>query len=134
MLHIRRDSKTRRLSLHQLIKDLQVDASQKTVRNALHDLGYYHKVAISLVETSITVYKEASALTVENWMGVTFTDEMSVKVGIETHTRDIVWRKDDEKFHPDCINYRKRRSGVGMMFWGVQEGKNGSRNFLFFLT
>ena len=45
VLHIRRDSKTRRLSLHQLIKNLQLDASEKTVHNALHDFEYYHKVA-----------------------------------------------------------------------------------------
>ncbi len=38
----------------------------------------------------------------------------------------MVWRKDDEKLHPDCINYRKRPSAVGMMFWGAfRMGKMG---------
>ena len=59
-------------------------------------------------------------------MRVIFIDEMSVKVGMERHSRDMIWRKNDEKLHPDCINYRKRHSGVGMMFWGAfRMGKMG---------
>ena len=38
----------------------------------------------------------------------------------------MVWRKDDEKLHPDFINYRKRLSGVGMLFWSAfRMGKMG---------
>ena len=55
----------------------------------------------------------------EDWRRVIFTDEMSVKIGMERHSRDMVWHKEDEKLHSDCINYRKRPSGVGMMFWGA---------------
>src|SRR5208282_6629507 len=42
------------------------------------------------------------------------------------HTRDYVWRKTDEAFHPDCINYGKRSQGTGLMFWGVfRKGRMG---------
>jgi transposase len=44
---------------------------------------------------------------------------MSVKVGMQPSTRDWVWRRDDEEFHPDCIDYRKRATGTGMMFRGA---------------
>jgi transposase len=51
---------------------------------------------------------------------------MSVKVGMQRSTRDWVWRKDNEEFHPDCIDYRKRATGTGMMFWGAfRWGKMG---------
>ena len=122
VLHIRRDSKTRWLSLHQLIKDLQLNALEKTVRNALHDFGYYHKVAKRRPflknrdrKCRLQYAKKHKHWTVDDWRRVIFTDEMSIKVGMERHSRDMVWRKDDEKLHPDCINYRKRPSGVGMM-------------------
>jgi hypothetical protein len=44
---------------------------------------------------------------------------MSVKVGMQRSTRDWVWRRADEEFHPDCIDYQKRPTGTGMMFWGA---------------
>ena len=30
-----------------------------------------------------------------------------------------VWRRDDEEFQPDCINYKKHETGTRMMFWGA---------------
>ena len=44
---------------------------------------------------------------------------MSVKVGMQRSTRDWIWRRDDEEFHPDCIDYRKCATGTRMMFWGA---------------
>jgi len=44
---------------------------------------------------------------------------MSVKVGMECSTRDWIWRKNDDELHPDCIDYKKRPAGAGMMFWGA---------------
>jgi hypothetical protein len=36
----------------------------------------------------------------------------------------------DEKFHTDCIDYRKRETGTGMMFWGAfRWGKMGTGLF-----
>ena len=51
---------------------------------------------------------------------------MSIKVGMERSTQDWVWRRTDEEFHSDCINYKKRATGTGMMFWGAfRWGKMG---------
>ena len=63
--------------------------------------------------------KRHAHLTVENWKAYIWTDEMSIKVGMERSTQDWVWRRTDEEFHPDCINYKKRVTGTGMMFWGA---------------
>ena len=44
---------------------------------------------------------------------------MSVKVGMERSTQDWVWRRKNEELHPDCIDYKKRATGSGMMFGGA---------------
>jgi len=49
---------------------------------------------------------------------------------MERRTQDYVWRKADEEFHPDCINYQKRPQGIGLMFWRVfKKGKIGPCQF-----
>jgi len=51
---------------------------------------------------------------------------MSVKLFMERKTHNFVWRKADEEFHPDCINYQKHLQGTGLMFWRVfRKGKMG---------
>ena len=56
-------------------------------------------------------------MTVEDWKTYIWTNEMSVKAGMERSTQDWVWRKTDEEFHTDCINYKKHETGTGMMVW-----------------
>ena len=34
-------------------------------------------------------------------------------------TQNYVWRKADEEFYSNCINYQKQPQGTGLMFWGV---------------
>ena len=96
-LHIRRDSKTRRLSLHQLIKDLLLDALEKTVRLTLQELGYSHKIAKRRPflknhdrKRRLQYAKKHLHWTVEDWKSVIFTDEMSIKIGMARHSRDMV--------------------------------------------
>jgi hypothetical protein len=51
---------------------------------------------------------------------------MSIKINQVRKTQDWIWRMPEEEFHPDCINYQKRETGTGMMFWGVfRKGKMG---------
>ena len=74
--------------------------------------------------------KEHRDWTVEDWGKVLFSDEMAVKLFMERHTRDYVWRKTNEELHPDCIDYGRRPKGVGLMFWGVfRKGKMGPGGF-----
>ena len=48
----------------------------------------------------------------------------------ERRSKDYVWRTAEEEFYPDCINYRRRPKGMGLMFWGVfRKGKMGLRLF-----
>ena len=63
--------------------------------------------------------KEHQDWTVEQWASVLFSDEMAVKLFMERHVKDYVWRTVDEEYHPHCINYERRPIGTGMMFWGV---------------
>ena len=125
-LYIRRNSTTRRSTPETIIEALTLDASPKTVRTALTELGYTHKVAKCRPflkdndrKQRLQYARRHQYWTVEDWKRVIFTDEMSVKIGMERHSRDMVWHKEGEAFHPDCINYQKRPSGVGMMFWGA---------------
>jgi hypothetical protein len=54
---------------------------------------------------------------------------MKVKVRIEHSPDDWIWRRVDEEFHPDCIDYEKRATSTGMMFlfffflWGGGGGE-----------
>ena len=137
-IYIRTNFKTHRTRLDHLIRDLNLNLFQNTVRKALHELGYDHKVARrhpflknNDQKHQLQYAKRHWNWTVEDWACVIFTDEMAVKIGMEQHTRDMVWQKADEVLHPDCINYRKRPSGTGMMFWGAfRMGKMG-RGFFF---
>ena len=86
--------------------------SEKTVCTTLQELDYSHKVAKRHPflknhdrKALLQYAKKHQHWTIENWSRVIFTDEISVKIDMERHFRDLIWRKDDEKFHPDCINY-----------------------------
>lgn len=125
-IYIRTNFKTRRTRLDHLIRDLELGTSENTVRKALRELRYDHKVARRRPflknndrKRRLQYAKRHRNWTVEDWARVIFTDEMAVKIGMERHSRDMVWRKADEALHPDCINYRKRPSGTSMMFWGA---------------
>src|SRR5579859_7666294 len=131
--HIHRNHSTRRLSAIQIIRDLQLKVSETTLKFALRDIGYTHCIARQRPflkkydrKRRLQFAKNHAHLTVDDWKAYIFTDEMSVKVGMERCTQDWVWRKADEEFHADCINYRKRPTGTGMMFWGAfRWGKMG---------
>jgi len=51
--------------------------------------------------------KEHKDWTTQEWARVLFCNEMSVKLFMERKTWDYVWRKVDEEFHSDCMNYSK---------------------------
>ena len=74
--------------------------------------------------------KEHKDWTIKDWGKVLFSDEMAIKLFMERHVRDYVWRNTNEEFHPDCIDYGRRPKGVGLMFWGVfRKGKMGPGGF-----
>jgi transposase len=133
VLHITRNHKSRRLSVASIIKDLQLEASPSTLKRTLKGLGYNHRIArrrpfLKKLDRKrrLQFARRHAHFTVEDWKAFIWTDEMSVKVGMERSTQDWVWRRTDEEFHPDCIDYNKRPTGTGMMFWGAfRWGKMG---------
>jgi len=123
---IHKDYTSRRLSLRRIIQDLGLNVCESTVKLALKDLGYHHCIARRHPflkkkdrKRRLQFARRHAHLTVEDRKAYIFTDEMSIKVGMERTTQDWVWRKPDEEFHPDCISYQKRATGTGMMFWGA---------------
>jgi len=131
--YIRASKSTRRVSLAGLKKLFQLDVHENTIHNALSEAGYLHRIARRRPYLNkrdrkhrLKFAKEHKDWTVEDWARILFCDEMSVQLFMERRTRDYVWRKANEEFHPDCINYQKRPLGVGLMFWGVfRKGKMG---------
>jgi len=114
--HIHRNFASRRLSVHTIIKNLQLESSKTTVKLALKDLGYYHRIArrrpfLKKIDRQrrLQFAKRHRHLTVDDWKSYIFCDEMSVKVGMERNTQDWVWRKVDEKFHPIHILLPQKR-------------------------
>ena len=107
------------------------------IRRALNALGYNHRVARRRPflnkrdrKRRLQFAHDHKDWTVEDWARVSFLDEMAVKLFMERNARDYVWRKVDEEFHPDCINYERCPKGTGLMFWGVfRKGKMGSGVF-----
>ena len=131
--HIRLNKTTRRLSLSALKRDLLLDVHEHTIRRALQQVGYYHRVAqrrpyLNKPDRSqrLKFAKQHRDWTKEQWATVLFSDEMAVKLFMERRSKDYVWRTTEEEYHPDCINYGRRPTGVGLMFWGVfRKGKMG---------
>jgi transposase len=126
IFHITRNHESHRLSVMTIIQDLQLDIGIRQLKCTLTDLGYHHRIArhrpfLKKLDRKrrLQFAKRHAHFTVEDWKAFIWTDEMSVKVGMQRSTRDWVWRRDDEEFHPDCIDYRKRATGTGMMFWGA---------------
>ena len=40
-------------------------------------------------------------------------------MGMERSTQDWAWRRKNEELHLDCIDYEKRATDRGMIFWGA---------------
>jgi len=131
--YIRFNKTTRRLSLSALKRDLLLDVHEHTIRRALQQVGYYHRVAqqrpyLNKCDRSrrLKFAKQHRDWTKEQWATVLFSDEMAVKLFMERRSKDYVWRTTEEEYHPNCINYGRRPTGVGLMFWGVfRKGKMG---------
>jgi transposase len=126
VFHITRNHESRRLSTMSIIQDLQLDIGITQLKHTLKDLGYNHRIArrrpfLKKLDRKrrLQFAKRHAHFTLEDWKAFLWTDEMSVKVGMQRSTRDWVWRREDEEFHPDCIDYRKHATGTGMMFWGA---------------
>ena len=112
-----------RVTLTQLKWIFHLNIHENTIWNTLQHAGYRHRVARCCPylykcdrKWRLKFAKEHKDWTVEDWATVLFSNEMAIKLFMEQHTRDYVWRKTDEELHPDCINYGRRPKGIGLMF------------------
>ena len=97
ILHITKNHESRRLSVISIIQDLQLDISLNTLKHTLKDLGYNHRIARQRPflkkldrKRRLQFARRHAHFTVEDWKAFIWTDEMSVKVGMERSTRDWV--------------------------------------------
>jgi len=126
VLCITRNYASRRLTLMSIIQSLKLDVGITTLKHTLKDLGYNHQIVrrrpfLKKLDRKrrLQFAKRHVHFTVEDWKAFIWTDEMSVKVGMQRSSRDWIWRKEDEELHHDCIDYRKHATGTGMMLWGA---------------
>jgi transposase len=133
VFHITRNHESRRLSVMSIIQDLHFDIGITQLKHTLKDFSYNYRIArrrpfLKKLDRKrrLQFARHHAYFTVEDWKAFIWTDEMNIKVGMQRSSRDWVWRRDDEEFHPDCIDYRKRAMGTEMMFWGAfRWGKMG---------
>src|SRR5579871_5258048 len=127
VFHITRNHQSRRLSALSIIRDLQLNIHPNTLKHTLKDLGYNHCIArrrpfLKKVDRKrhLQFANRHAHLTIEDWKAYIWTDEMSIKVGMERSTQDWVWRRTDEEFHPDCIN---------VVSWEMDQGAKCTTKF-----
>lgn len=131
--YIRTNKSTRRITLTQLKKLFRLQVHEHTLRTALQKAGYHHRIARRRPylnkrdrKRRLQFARQHKDWTVEQWASVLFSDEMAIKLFMERRSKDYIWRTAEEEFHPDCINYKRRPKGIGLMFWGVfRKGKMG---------
>jgi Transposase len=119
VFHITQNDQSCRLSTPSIIRDLQLEVHPNTLKHTLKDLGYNHRIArrrpfLKKLDRKrhLQFAKHHAHLTVEDWKAYIWTDEMSVKIGMERSTQEWVWRKADEELHADCINYKSAKLGL----------------------
>ena len=135
--HIRINRITRRLTLTQLIRALDLEVHENTLQRVLNEIGYKWRVARRRPflnkrdrKRRLKFARKHLYWTIEDWSRVLFSDEIFIKLFMERNSGDRVWRKEDEVFHPDCIHYKKHSQGMRNIFWEVfRKGKMGSGVF-----
>lgn len=53
----------------------------------------------------------------QNWRHVIFSDEFRVTL-FKCDSRVIVWRQENERYSPECMQIVRPQNRVGLMFWG----------------
>ena len=102
-----------------------LDVSRWCVRNALHESGFYNRVAQKkpfLTDAHKCKRFEFAFVhrkwTSEEWEKVIWTDESTFEVG-KTSRQIIVWRKSDECYNLDCLTPTFNSGRTSIMVWGT---------------
>ena len=117
-----------RLSVSQITKEinqsLSPPVSRRTVFNYLKKLGYQYKVKIKKQWLSakhrrrrMEWCKKYTHFTKFNWRNVIFSDESTFYV-LQRKNQVKIWRTDEERLHPDCIQQLNTNNGGKLGIWG----------------
>ena len=125
---VRASLKNRRLTARDLMVELEIPVTVRTVRNRLREVGLKGRVAakkplLTLPHrlARLDFAKAHSAWTPEDWQKVLWSDESSFEI-FDSHRRVYVRRRDSEKFNEECIGPTVKFGGGKVMVWGCFAG------------
>lgn len=123
---IRTVKKDRNIAIEELTdnfnKSLTISVSTSTVRNYLHQEGYFGRVAKKKPYVSENNRKKRLGWCrmrkdwKEEWDKVIFSDESRFEL-FNNDSHNWVWRKTDEKYKKECLKPTVKKS-IGIMVWG----------------
>jgi len=130
---VTRDAHTRRLSWEAICLELGYACDPRTVRKAMHDMGYHKRLPRKKFNVShenktkrVAWCQARLHWTKEEWKRVIWTDESSFSTAGFGH-RPWVIRKVDEEYHPDCIDGNFHSGRKSKMIWGAFCGTTKSQ-------
>lgn len=101
-----------------------ISVSARTVRRRLVENGLNSRVAAKKpllravnVQKRLAWAQERVNWTVQDWAKVLWTDESPIEL-LGSKKRHIVRRRDDEQYHPHCIQPTVKFGGGKLMVWG----------------
>jgi len=115
---------TRQSTWQQLASDYGRGCHPDTVKAALNALGYYKCKACQMtflsednVTDRLAFARQFKHRTTTFWRSVRFTDE--VHFSMESRAAAWVIRDENERYHPTCIQYKKRGKGSQLHAWAM---------------
>ncbi|CAF5117444.1 unnamed protein product, partial [Rotaria sp. Silwood1] len=122
-------SKSAKTIRNELITELGVSISQRTIQYRLNEAGYRGRAARKkpLVKNINRLKRLGYSYTYlskpENfWGNVLWTDETMFSL-FESAGRQMVWRKPSEEFSPECLVPRVQQGGENWKVWGCMSRK-----------
>lgn len=105
-------------------KELSVSLHANTVRNRLHEIGFYGRVArkkplVNKVnrEKRVTYAKTMMKMPFDYWKQVLWSDESKFNM-FRSDGKTMVWRTTTEEFDPKCTVPTVKHGGGSVMIWG----------------
>ena len=105
-------------------KELGVSIHANTVRNRLHEIGFYGRVArkkpfVNKVNRAkrIAYAKTMMKMPFDYWKNVLWSDESKFNL-FRSDGKTMVWRTPTEAFDPNCIVPTVKYNGGSVMVWG----------------
>lgn len=105
-------------------KELGISLHANTIRNRLHEIGFYGRVArkkplVNKINRAkrIEYAKTMMKMPFDYWKHVLWSDESKFNM-FRSDGKTMVWRKTTEEFDPKCTVPTVKHSGGGVMVWG----------------